>query len=267
MRMRKATFRFYAELNDFLPQARRGRAFQAQFSGHETVKHVLESLGVPHPELALILINGTSVDFSARIEAGDRVSLYPRFSELDLNEQSPLQEALPDQVAFILDIHLGKLARNLRLLGINALYGRDLSDPELARLAREKKRVLLTRDRGLLKRNAVRWGYILRSEDPREQTIQVIRRYELIDQVQLFYRCPRCNGILGQADKNEVREKLKPLTRKYYDDFQRCRKCGQVYWQGSHFQQLAEYLRRILEEAAEGVENELDPNLDCLSNL
>ena len=243
--MPTATFRFYAELNDFLPPDKKQKQFQAEFSSHETLKHILEALGVPHPEIDLILVNGRSRSFNGQIERGDRVSVYPLFRELPVGEVSQVRPHPFPEPIFLLDNHLGKLARYLRLLGIDAAYQNHFEDHELARMAADQERILLTRDRGLLKRNQVSHGFILRSDDPLEQAVSVVRRYQLLERLDPFTRCAKCNGLLKPVSKGEVLPELEPLTKKYYHRFQRCRNCGQVYWQGTHFRRLNQFVKEI----------------------
>lgn len=247
--MPKAIFRFYAELNDFLPEERRHSTFSVSFFGHETVKHILETVGVPHTEVDLILINGTSVGFRQKVQDGDRVSVYPMFEILDI---SKLTEVRPDPLrepTFVVDNHLGKLAGYLRLLGFDTLYENDFQDPELASISSHEDRILLTRDRGLLKRKQVTHGYCVRSDDPKDQIVEVLRKFDIANYVQLYTRCARCNGLLKPVNKEEVLAHLEPLTKKYYDAFMQCQDCQQVYWKGSHFQELHEFLTEVVEKS------------------
>ncbi len=238
----RATFRFYARLGDFLPYARRGVAFPHDFEARTTIKDMVESLGVPHTEVDLILVNGQSVGFEAIVQDGDRVSVYPAFTALDISGLTRVRPAPPDAYRFVLDVHLGKLATYLRLLGFDSLFPEDYDDANLARIAEEEGRIMLTRDRGLLKRSVVTYGYHPRSTDPRQQLIEVLRRYDLFDRIRPFHRCLRCNGLLVDVDKAAVADRLSPRTRDHYDAFRQCRSCGQVYWQGSHYERLRAFI-------------------------
>lgn len=198
-----------------------------------SVKDLIESVGVPHPEIALILVGGQPVGFDHLVEGGERVAVYPPFRSLDL-AGVPTVAPPPAEPRFVLDVHLGTLARRLRLLGFDVWYRSDADDEELARVSVEEERILLTRDRGLLMRRAITHGYTPRSDDPELQVIEVVRRFGLAARIEPFSRCIRCNGRLAPVTKEEVRDVLPPRTRKEHDRFVRCEECRQVYWPGSH---------------------------------
>ena len=242
--MAQLHIRFYAELNDFLTSKRRQVEFNLPFAPGATIKDVIESAGVPHTEIDLILVNGRSVDFDHAPQDGDRVSVYPVFESMDITPVLHLRPKPLRETKFVLDVHLGKLAGLLRLLGFDTLYRNDFADADLARVSREERRILLTRDRGVLKRSQVTHGYYVREADPRRQAAEVMRRFDLRDQINPYTRCMRCNGVLRPATKAEVFDRLEPKTKLYYDDFHQCEACGQVYWQGSHF----EPLRQLVEQ-------------------
>lgn len=245
--MSEIAFRFYAELNDFLPGARRQTTFAYPLNGPQSVKHLIEALGVPHTEAALILANGEPATFAYRPQPGDRIAVYPDFTGIDIRSLPALRPPLPQPIAFLADNHLGRLARYLRLLGLDVAYGNQLSDEELAQSAQDEARVLLTRDRGLLKRRQVVFGCCLRSHDPKEQLFDVLRRYDLFRQLKPWTRCLRCNGMLQTVEKSTVLDLLESKTKLYYDEFRRCGACGQVYWQGSHFGELARLVKEVQE--------------------
>lgn len=239
-------FRFYGELNDFLPEDRRQVTFDFDFNGHETVKHLLESLGVPHTEVDLILVRGESVDFNHQLQDGDLVSVYPVFESIDI---SPVARVRPEPLRepkFVLDNHLGKLATYMRMLGLDTLYRNDFDDDELAHISDKRNRILLTRDRDLLKRNQVTHGYWIRDKDPREQVVEVLRRFDLFSYVDPFRRCMRCNGILEPVSKEQVIDQLEPKTKLYFNEFRICQECGQVYWRGSHFKRMEAFIEGVL---------------------
>jgi uncharacterized protein with PIN domain len=236
--MSQVHFRFYAELNDFLPAGRRQLSAPYALNGRVSVKHPIEALGVPHTEVHLILVNGRPVDFTYLLNAGDAVSVYPVFTTLDTSTLPPLRPPLPSPPRFVIDNHLGRLVTYLRLLGFDALYPENHDDEALARVSQEEGRVLLTRDRRLLMRKAVVHGYWLRSKEPRQQLAAVLGRFQLHEAINPWRRCLRCNGGLRPVAKEAVLERLKPKTKKYYDEFHMCRECEQIYWKGSHYEPL-----------------------------
>jgi hypothetical protein len=231
--------RFYAGLNAFLTPARRQVDFTFPTDATTTVKHAIEALGVPHTDVGLILANGESVDFAYRPQPGDRISVYPDFASVDVEPIQRLRPPLERPLTFLADNHLGRLVRYLRLLGFDVAYDHAISDEQLARLAHDDGRVLLTRDRGLLKRKLVTDGYCVRSHDSREQLFEVLRRYALFDDLAPWTRCLRCNGTLRPVEKSAILDRLEPKTKLYFDDFHQCDRCAQVYWQGSHVGELA----------------------------
>ena len=244
--MARATLRFYQELNEFLPRDKRGQELSVPLIGTPSVKDVIESYGVPHTEVDLVLVNNESVDFSYRVHPGDRVAVYPVFESFDVSEASRVRAAPLRNPRFILDVHLGTLARLLRLMGFDTLYRNDYDDADIVDIALDSGRIILTRDQGLLMRRRVTHGYWLRSQDPIEQAAEVLRRFDLAGLVQPLIRCPRCNGRIRETTKELVWEKLPPKTRDHYDTFYRCEGCGQVYWRGSHWRGIQEKIDNIL---------------------
>lgn len=245
--MKKASFRFYAELNDFLKPERRHRDFVHKFHGNPSVKDTIEALGIPHTEVDLILINGNSVNFTHLLHDGDRVSVYPVFEGLDIGSVVRLRPGPLRDPRFVLDIHLGRLAAYLRMLGFDALYRNDYDDERLAEVSHGEKRVLLTKDRGLLKRSVITHGYCVRAIEPRKQIIEVLERFDLFDMVTPFSRCMQCNGHLVPVSKQEVFEQLPHETRMLYHEFSRCCDCQRIYWKGSHYQRMKSFIQNLLE--------------------
>ncbi len=241
----QCSLRFYEELNDFLPLERRKVRFGHEFQRRASIKDLIEALGVPHTEIELILVNDRSVDFSYRVRDGDRISVYPMFEALDI---APLVRVRPQPLRvsrFILDVHLGKLARYLRLLGFDTLYRNDYEDAELARLASEQHRILLTRDRDLLKRAVVTHGCYVRAIDPRRQVEEVLDRLDLYRAIRPVLRCPRCNGLLAGVPKQRVWERLPLHTRHCVEVFWECGECQQVYWEGSHMPRIRQFIQEL----------------------
>lgn len=250
--MKQTCFRFYAELNDFLPSARRMVAFTHCFEGSPSVKDLIEALGVPHPEVDLILVNGESVGFAHQVRDGDRISVYPVFESLDITPLARVRSRPLRETRFVLDVHLGRLAAHLRLLGFDTLYRNDFPDSELAEISSSQGRILLTRDRGLLKRSQVTHGYCLRESDPRCQVVEVLRRFDLFRAIAPFQRCLRCNGLLQPVDKEAICDRLPPRTQRYQDEFYVCPACDRVYWKGSHYERLLRLVESVRQQAPIG---------------
>lgn len=243
--MTQAHFRFYAELNDFLPPGRRYITFAHSFEYRTAVKDLIEALGVPHTEVDLILVNGESVDFAYWVQAGDQISVYPVFESIDI---TPLVRVRPQPLReprFVLDTHLGRLAAYLRMLGFDTLYRNDLADDELARISSREHRILLTRDPGLLKRSIVTHGYWLRETNPQRQLTEILRRFDLIEAITPFQRCLRCNGLLQPIAKEAVSDRLPPRARQLYDEFHICQVCGRVYWKGPHYARMERLIEQV----------------------
>ena len=232
--MSRVQLRFYEELNDFLPPALRKIDIAHTLDRRASVKDVIESFGVPHTEVDIILVNGESVDFSYIVQDGDRISVYPMFESLDVSPLLRLRPAPLRSPAFVLDTNLGRLARYLRLLGFDCLYQNDYDDDTVATIADREQRTVLTRDRALLQRRIITRGYFVREVRPGLQVKEVLARFDLYRLVAPFSRCIRCNGALQAVDKQSIEARLEPKTRKYFESFMRCSDCGQIYWQGSH---------------------------------
>jgi len=244
--------RFYAELNDHLPKGDRQREGRFRFVGRNTVKDAIEAFGVPHVEVDLIVVNGRSVDFTYRLRDGDRISVYPVFESLDISPLVRLQDRPLRNPRFVADVHLRKLARWLRLLGFDTAYGDAADDAALAASAGTGGRILLTRDRELLKRRAVAHGYWVRNTDPVEQTVEVLRRFDLAAGSARYTRCPACNGAIIAVDKAAVAGLIPPRTAAWLDTYFRCTNCGKLYWRGTHIPKLDSMFDRILDRCTAG---------------
>jgi len=204
---------------------------------------VIESCGVPHPEVDLILVNGQPVDFYHILRTNVDIDVYPVGFLPTLFTHKRLQTS--HFVEFVADGHLGRLTRNLRLFGLDVAYLNAAEDRQLLEAMQRENRALLTRDRRLLMHAVVQNGYYPRSQDATEQTIEVIRRFDLLRSIAPFTRCLRCNASLEKVGKAEIIEKLQPLTKIYYEDFRRCSGCGQIYWPGSHFSKLQKRIAEL----------------------
>lgn len=244
--MTDVSFRFYAQLNDFLPAGRRGRRFTRVVDGVATVKDTIEALGVPHPEVDVIVVNGKTEDFTYRLRDGDDVSVYPAFRSIDISSVRRWGTDPPQPMRFALDVHLGKLTSLLRLVGFDTVVAAD--DADVASLAARDGRVVLTRDVGLLKRSVIRHGYWVRHTDPESQLAEVLERFDLAKRVDPFVRCLRCNTLLVPVDAGAVADRLPPRTRAAgFRQFHRCPGCDRVYWKGSHYDRLVRVIERVRE--------------------
>jgi len=243
--MAEARIRFYAELADFLPPELRQREIPCQFLDVVAVKDRIESFGVPHTEVDLILVNGEPVDFSYRIQDGDRVSVYPVFEAFDIAGLTRLRPKPLREPRFVLDTHLGKLAAYLRMLGFDTLYSNSSEDEQLAEISRGQRRILLTRDVGLLKRSAVTHGYFVRHTHTRRQLTEIVSRFDLARLVRPFSRCMRCNGPLEPATREAVRGRIPEGAAELHEEFRECRTCGRVYWPGGHYQRMRQWIEAL----------------------
>lgn len=234
-RLHAATFRFYGGLNDFLPPDCRQQALRYRFSGSPGLRDSIQAQGVPHTEVALVLVDGTPRPPAHRLAGDERVSVYPRFQHLAPDGDGRWDRPLPDPARFILDVHLGKLCRHLRLLGFDSRWGNDFDDPFIIDTALAERRVILTRDLGILKQGRVRWGYFVRNTAPARQIAEVIDTFALDGRCRPLSRCINCNGLLQQVRKAAVIDRLPEGTRRCYDTFYQCLACRQVYWRGAHY--------------------------------
>lgn len=235
---KQAYFRFYAELNDFLPYQKRKTTFTYHFWGKPSVKNAIQALNIPHTEVDLILVNGSPVNFLYRISSKDRITVYPVFESLDISKINPLRQTPLRRLRFVVDANVGKLARYMRMLGFDALYDNQFQDQEIIRISCEEKRVILTRDLGILKNNAVTRGYYLRAQDPWKQLQEVTQRFDLISDIKPFSRCMECNGALGRVAKHKIIEQLDEETRSVFKEFYQCASCNKIYWKGSHYEHM-----------------------------
>lgn len=240
-----ASIRFYAELNDHLPPGQRHRVMEREFFVPASVKDMIESFGVPHTEVELVLVNGESSDFSRLVRNGDRVSVYPVFESIDITPELRLRPQPLRELRFALDVHLGRLSGYLRMLGFDAVYGNRASDADLVRISAEQNRILLTRDRGVLKHAAVTHGYWLRETDSRRQAAEVVGRFDLARSLRPFTRCMACNEPLRAASQEEVRNRVPPRVTEWCDEFRECPRCQRVYWQGSHYRRMRRWIEQL----------------------
>ena len=241
-----ATFRFYAELNDFLAPERRHHSFEHSFDGTPSIKDRIESLGVPHTEVDLVLIDGAPVDFGHLLRGGERVAVYPVFEAFDIKPVSRLRPRPLREPRFILDVHLGRLAGYLRALGFDSLYANDFSDEHIIATALAEHRIILTRDTGILKDGRVTHGRFVHATEPLKQAREIVDRFQLAGLFAPFTRCIRCNGRIRPVATDSLEPDSVPAgVREDFDTFTRCSKCGRIYWPGSHFDRLRKRFRSV----------------------
>lgn len=242
--MKRAEFRFYEELNDFLPKQHRRVGFFHEFEGEPSVIELIEKLGVPHSAVDLILVNGEVVDFTYRIKDQDRVAVYPVFESIDISPINRLRPQALRKTSFILDVHLGRLTKYLRICGFDCYYA-NLEDNEIITLALQQERIILTKDRALLKDKRVTHGYWVRADEPKKQLLEIIKRFDLLDKINFLTRCLLCNHLLQKIAKEEVQDRVPTHTTDYYQNYFVCPHCNKIFWEGSHYKNMAELVEFI----------------------
>lgn len=243
--MKSLRLRFYAELNYFLPKNKRQVMYSYSYWGTPSVKYVIEAEGIPHTEIDLILVNGKSVGFEYKVQQDDEISVYPVFESMDISSVVHIVNRPLRCTKFVVDVHLGKLAKYLRMLGFDTLYRNDYMDQEIVDISVSEKRVILTRDLFLLKIKEVSHGYFVRNTDPEKQIVEVISRFDLYAQIKPLTRCIECNDIVTKISKSEICHKLEPKTKMYYNEFYKCTKCNKIYWKGSHYERMYRFIEKL----------------------
>jgi uncharacterized protein with PIN domain len=217
-----------------------------------SVKDALEAIGPPHTEVEELRADGRAVGFGHLLEAGQRIDVVPPEPPVDYTQPTLLKPWAPGRPAFLADVNVGSLATQLRVLGFDTRYDNALKDAEVAGIASEERRIVLTRDRALLKRSAVVWGRLLRAQETGEQLVEALTFFGLTPPYATFTRCVRCNEPLVAVAKEDVLHKLEPKTKRYYEEFTMCPSCGRVYWAGSHHERLGERIEALARRIREG---------------
>ncbi|MBN1620414.1 hypothetical protein JW890_06800 [candidate division WOR-3 bacterium] len=228
--MISAIILFYGELNDFLSRRKKFKKSSIKLLVRSSLKDIIESQGVPHTEIGKILVDGSIVEIHSRVADGNLIEVFPS------------EYICIENIRFIADVHLGALARKLRLFGFDCNYRNDFDDSLIAEISNAEDRTVLTRDVKLLMRNKVRKGYWLRSQVTGEQLAEVFRRFNLADKTKPFTLCMECGGNLETVNKNEVLSQILPGTAERFDEFFRCGLCKKVYWEGSHYTKLSKII-------------------------
>jgi uncharacterized protein with PIN domain len=206
---------------------------------------MIESFGVPHTEIDMVLVNGSSIDFSYVVEDGDDISVYPVFESLDVTYVQHLRNKPLREPKFITDVHLGSLAKYLRMLGFDVLYKNNFSDEEIIKASLGEKRAILTKDRELLKNNKVTHGYWIRNKETEGQVKEVINRFHLKNNIMEFLRCLECNNILEPIEKAEIEERIPPKVKEWHNEFWYCIHCEKIYWKGTHYEKMIKFIERL----------------------
>jgi len=243
-------FRFYGELNDLLPKQKKQECYSTEVTLRSSVKDAIESQRIPHVEVAGLFVNDQPVGWDYILSDGDRITVYPRGFSLPNPDGKLELFPYPDPPQFVLDVHLGKLARYLRLLGFDTLYySEDVGDETLAEVSAIENRILLTFDHQLLMRNIVKIGRLVRNRDPVDQIREIVDRFDLMDKIESFSRCINCNNLLVQPEKLEQLESAPPLIREKNGNdltlYQMCEGCGNLYWAGSHTDHMISEMEKL----------------------
>ena len=241
--------RFYEELNFFLTPERRKQDIESVGYTTRSVKDLIESFGVPHVEVDLVLVNGGSVGFNYLVQDGDRISVYPVFERFDIGTEQRLRPVPLRVPRFVADVHLKTLVRRLRMLGFDTIYDPPLTDPELAEISSQEHRILLTRDRQLLMRNSVTRGIYVKSTDPDLQIQEIVTTLDLVGKMKPFTRCITCNATIEVLNTNALeeaaREQIPATVRSECKEYGRCTGCSKIYWKGSHFHRMLSMIETI----------------------
>ena len=240
-------FRFYAELNDFLPDDIKQKAFTYSMKTPVSVREAIESLNVPLSEVDLVLINSIPSGWNQSLHEGDYISVYPVFESLDISTLIKTRKIPLRITRFILDAHLGKLAKYLRMLGFDTLYRNDYEDSEIIAIARQENRIILTRDKPLLKSKEVQHGYYVRATKKHGQLTEVVQKFDLYNQFRSFTRCMTCNSELIPKKKEEIIQKIDPETSAAFNEYFYCPHCDKVFWKGSHFERMEKLILSLFQ--------------------
>ena len=242
------TIKFHGQLNDFLSEQQQGTVLEVEYKNTRSVKDLIESIGIPHTEIDIVIRNKESISLTQLVRPGDSIEVYPACTSPDTPGPGlKILHCQPESLAdtrFVLDVHLGKLAAYLRMLGFDSLYRNDYEDTTLAEISAQENRILLTCDRRLLMRKQVSYGYFVRHRKPQQQLSEIMARYRLYKKVRPFSRCMRCNGVTHKVSKRSIEANLLAGTKKYYNEFYQCESCNKIYWQGSHYQNMERLIEK-----------------------
>ena len=245
---KKVHFRLYEELNDYLPEENRKAWFEYYFEPETTIKDALQNLRVPTDEIDLILVNQQSKGLDYKLKKEDRISIYPVFELFDISGISKVHDKPLRNLKFLGDVHLGRLCKYLRMLGFDTLYFNDFTTDELIELSFQGHRILLSKNQKIGKHPKVTHWYWIRSSDAMEQIRDLYEKLDLAGSIDPLTRCLECNNEIIPVRKEEVLDKLQPRTAKYYDEFFLCPNCNRVYWKGSHYEHMLEFIENNFQQ-------------------
>ncbi len=245
--MKTVHLRFYEELNDFLPLDKRKIRFSHSFKNHPSIKDMVESLGIPHTQVDFILSNNTAVDFNYIVQNGDDISVYPVFESLNIQNISKLRPIPLRQIKFIADVHLGKLARYLRMLGFDTLYQNSYTSNQIRSISKSEKRIILSRSRELLKIKDITHGYCILSTDPKKQLKLILNRFDLTKNIKPFSRCMICNTNLKSVSKEKIIDRIPKKVKEWQKEFKICPNCNKIYWKGTHYESMMKFIDKLIQ--------------------
>lgn len=238
-------FRFYEELNEYLPKELRKVWFEYSFPAGSSLKDAVLTMGVPPENIDLILVNQQSRGFGYLLQDDDRISVFPVFELLNLSGITQIREKPLRNPRFICDVHLGRLCKYLRMLGFDTLYSNRFIPEEMIAISRQEKRIILSRNHTLTRDREVTHSYWIRSANPLEQLKDLTGKLDLTTGANPLTRCLTCNNELLPLEKQEALPRLQPRTAKYYAEFLRCATCDQIYWKGSHYENMLKFIHQL----------------------
>jgi len=241
----QAFFYFFGSLNDFLPEEKKGQKFVYHFKGIASVKNLIEAIGVPHSEIRKITNNNRKKFFNYTVKDNDLIRIYPYNYGINKFILSLSSVFINCKIKFIIDVHLGKLGKYLKICGFDVLYNWKWDDNDIIKYANRDNRIILTHDAGLLKNKKVNKGYWTRSQNPDEQIVEVIDRYHLSGKIKPLKRCLHCNNLLVKTSKTEIKNKVPFMIFNKYRQFLCCHKCDNIYWKGPHYDSMKAFIKKI----------------------
>ena len=236
---------FHNDLQMLLKKSQAGKVVKYALKRRASLKDIIESQGVPHTEVAQILLGNKELGFAFIPVGGEDIDIFPFSEEISVFNSTLLRPQPMSSLKFMVDINVQKLARNLRIIGFDTSMVPDMRLIEIGKVATSEHRIVITRNRELLKCNTVVHGHLVRSEDHVIQLQEVVKLYKIKLHIKPFSRCIACNGDLMSVTKQDIIHRLEPLTRKYFNTFKRCSDCEKIYWQGSHYNQMLKMITEI----------------------